>query len=172
MDLVKKPFSVKKTTIINGTKIAFYISLMLCINLRGYKNLDRKVNILIIDAEELICWSLKHTLEKCAEYSVTCVYTSDDAFQNLISNHYDVVITELLLPDDNGAELLKKIKELADDIPVIVISAHLSEPVTYDSAKYDVFRCLNKPFEISDIMSGVVDAMEYKEKGFAAQNLQ
>jgi two-component system response regulator AtoC len=142
------------------------------IKMRESRNMDSKINILIIDAEELICWSLKHTLEKCEEYSVTCVYSRDDAFQKLISIHYDVVITELRLPDDHGADLLEKIKELAGDIPIIVISAHLSGPVTYDVAKYDVFRCLNKPFEISEIISGVVDAVEYKEKGMGAPTLQ
>lgn len=132
--------------------------------------MSSKVNILIIDDEELICWSLKQSLEKIEEYSVTCVYTSDAAFQNLISHHYDLIITELRLHDDNRAVLLEKIKELAADTPVIVISAYLYDPSTDDSSKYEVFRCLNKPFEISDIMRGVNDAMENRIKVIAAQN--
>jgi hypothetical protein len=43
---------------------------------------------------------------------------------------------------------------------VIVISAYFSDPDMDDISKYHVFRCVNKPFEISDIMSNVKEAME------------
>lgn len=135
-------------------------------------SLDKKTKILIIDDEELICWSLKKTFEKNEEYSVNCVYTGDDAIKNIEENQYDVVITDLRLPDVNGTEFIAKIKGLISNTPVIVISAYFSDPVMDDISKYDVFRCVNKPFEISDIMSGVKDAMERKDKDIADQRPQ
>jgi DNA-binding NtrC family response regulator len=123
---------------------------------------DNKAKILIVDDEELICWSLKKTFEKDKGYSVNCAYNGDDALKNITENQYDVVITDLKLPDVNGMELLEKIKVLIKDTPVIVISAYLTDHVMDDIRKYGVFKCVNKPFEINDIMSDVKDAMKYK----------
>ncbi len=124
--------------------------------------LGSKIKILIIDDEELICWSLKTSFERYNEFAVSCAHTSDDALRNILENQYDVVITDLKLPDANGAELLGKIKGLVQNTPVIVMSAYLSDPVHYDITKYDIFRCVNKPFEISDIICGVQDALAFR----------
>ncbi|HDH52991.1 MAG TPA: response regulator [Nitrospirae bacterium] len=132
--------------------------------MRGHVDLDKKIKILIIDDEELICWSLKKLFEK-VEYSVNCAHTGDDALQKLNEKSYDVVITDLKLPDVKGLEMVKKIKEIAVDTVVIVMSSYFSEPVMDDVMKQGVFRCVNKPFEINDIISDVKDAMEFKEKG-------
>jgi len=123
---------------------------------------DRKTKILVVDDEELICWSLKKTFERNNEYDVNCAYTGDDALKNIKENRYDVVITDLNLPDVNGTEFIAKIKRLMKDTPVIVISAYFSDPAMDEISKYDIFRCVNKPFEISDIMTDVKEAMEYR----------
>ena len=130
----------------------------------GHLNLNKKIKILIIDDEELICWSLKKIFEK-EEYSVNCVHTGDDALRKLNENRYDIVITDLKLPDIKGLDIVKKIKEMAVDTVVIVMSSYFSEPVVDDVMKHGAFRCVNKPFEINDIISDVKDAMEIKEKG-------
>ena len=122
--------------------------------------LDRKTKILIVDDEELICWSLKKTFERNDEYDVSCAYTGEDALKNILENQYDVVITDLKLPDVEGTEFIAKIKKLIKNTPVIVISAYFSDPAMDDISKYNIFRCVNKPFEISDIMSNVKAAME------------
>ncbi len=124
--------------------------------------MDRKIKILIVDDEELICWSLKKTFERNNEFDVSCAYTGDDALKNIMENKYDVIITDLKLPDVNGTELIAKIKKLIKDTPVIVISAYFSDPAMDDISKYNIFRCINKPFEISDIMSDVKEAMEFR----------
>ncbi len=135
-------------------------------------NSDKKTRILIVDDEELICWSLKKSFEQNVEYSVNCAYTGDDALRNIVENKYDIIITDLKLPGVNGVELIKKIRRLIKDTPVIVISAYFSETVMDDISEYDVYRCVNKPFEISDIISGVKEAMEDRVKGISDQGRQ
>lgn len=113
------------------------------------------MKILVVDDEELICWSLKRSFERHAGHSVCCVYTGNDALQKIMENQYDVVITDLKLPDLNGHELVKRIKELGIDTPVIVISSYLSENILNDVMKQGVIRCINKPFQIEDILNDV-----------------
>ena len=74
---------------------------------------------------------------------------------------YDVVITDLNLPDVKNYEIVKKIRDITSTTPVIVISAYLSEPVLSTVSKEGVFKCINKPFEINYIMDEVKEAMKY-----------
>ena len=111
------------------------------------------MRILVVDDEELICWSLKRSFEKHAGHSVWCVYNGSDALQMIRENQYDLVITDLKLPDISGAELVRKIKEMGIDTPVIVISSYLSENILNDMLKQGVLRCINKPFQIENILN-------------------
>lgn len=113
------------------------------------------MKILVVDDEELICWALKRAFEKHAGHSVCCVYTGTDGLQEIMENQYDVIITDLKLPDISGAELVRKIKELGIVTPVIVISSYLSENILIDMLKQGVARCINKPFQIKDILNDV-----------------
>ncbi|MBI5407791.1 MAG: response regulator [Nitrospirae bacterium] len=122
---------------------------------------SKKVKILVVDDEELICWSLKQSFEKVEGYSVNCAYTGNDAVQKLIESQYDVVITDLNLPDARDLEIVEKIKKLAIDTPVIVISSHLSDPGMDNVKKQGVIKWINKPFEIEDVLGGVKEAMKY-----------
>ncbi len=116
------------------------------------------MKILVVDDEELICWSLKRSIEKKEGHSVCCVYTANEALQKMMENRYDVIITDLKLPDFDGSELIKKVKELNMDIPVIVISSHFSQNTMDDFSSRGVFRCITKPFQIEDVLSGVKEA--------------
>jgi CheY-like chemotaxis protein len=113
------------------------------------------MKILVVDDEDLICWSLKRSFERRGDYSVNCVYTGNDAIQKVMEHSYDVVITDLKLPDINGTELIRRIKEMGINTPIIVISSYLSENVINEVANYGVFRCINKPFQIEDILKEV-----------------
>ena len=126
-------------------------------------NPAKKGKILIVEDEELISWSLKHSFERNGEYNVMCSYTGDDAIQKLMEDEYDVVITDLRLPDIDGFGIVRKIRELTQSTPVIIISAYLSDPAMDDVQKQGVFSCINKPFEIQDVMGDVREAMKFGE---------
>lgn len=115
----------------------------------------KEMKILVVDDEELICWSLKRAFEKHAGHEVCCVHTGIDAIKKIMEGHYDVVITDLKLPDINGQDLVRKIKERYIDIPVIVISSYFTEDVLIDMMKQGAIRCINKPFQIEDVLNDV-----------------
>ena len=116
------------------------------------------MKILVVDDVELICWSLKRSFEKKEGHSVCCAYTGNEALQKMVENEYDVVITDLKLPDVDGAELVRKLKELNTGVPVIVISSHFPQSTMDDFVNHGVFRCITKPFQIEDVLSGVREA--------------
>ena len=123
-------------------------------------NQDKKVKILVVDDEELICWSLKHSFEKVSGYHVNCAHTGSDALQALNESKYDIVITDLNLPDVTDFNIVKKIKNLASGTPVIVISASLCDPFMDDDImKQGAYKCINKPFEIDDVLCEVKEVL-------------
>ncbi len=126
---------------------------------------EKKARILVIDDEELICWSLKHSLEKVERYSADIAYSGNNALNKLSNNRYDIVITDLNLPDIKNLELIRKIKELSGNIPVIVISAYFPGTGIEEVMKQGVFKCINKPFEINDVIGDVKEAIEYNIEG-------
>ena len=125
-------------------------------------NHGKKGKILIVEDEELICWSLKHSFERIGEYYVNYSHTGDGALQKLMEDEYDVVITDLRLPDVDGFGIVEKIRDLTKSTPVIVISAYLSDLVTDNVQEQGVFSCINKPFEIQDVMGDVREAMKLR----------
>lgn len=113
------------------------------------------MNILVVDDEELICWSLKKAIEGYGKHSVTCVHNGNDAINSILQNRYDLIITDIKLPDISGIEIIKKLKELNIKIPVIMMSAHLSHDVIFDVSDYGIVGFVNKPFQIEDILNNM-----------------
>lgn len=113
------------------------------------------MNILIIDDEDLICWSLKRSIEKYEGYSVTCVHSGIEAIEKAIENKYDLIITDLRLPDLSGSEIVKRLRGLNINIPIIMMSAFLSSEVMSEIANYGVVNFINKPFQIEEIIGNI-----------------
>ena len=77
--------------------------------------------ILIID-DELDMTYLFASLLSRAGYKVECAGDAASALLKLESNSFDLLITDLSLPDMNGLELLRRVRGIDEDVPVIVFT--------------------------------------------------
>jgi two-component system nitrogen regulation response regulator GlnG len=68
----------------------------------------------------------------------------------------DLVITDVMMPDDNGLELLPRIKRLRPDLRVVVMSAQSTLMTAVKAAQRGAFEYLPKPFDLKELLS-VVD---------------
>jgi DNA-binding NtrC family response regulator len=127
----------------------------------GLLTLERKIKILVVDDEKLIRWSLGKALQT-AGYDVDAATNGDEALQIMEKFRYDIVITDLRMPGLTGMELLKKIKQKGSAPPVIFVSAYLSKKVIDDAIHDGAFRCVNKPFQMENILHIVREALELK----------
>ncbi len=123
-----------------------------------------EMKILVADDEELIRWSLRRAFE-AAGYTVDMAANGKEAIQKVEENNYDIVVTDLEMPELNGMKMLMRMREMGISLPVIVISAYLSENVIKESLHKGAFRCLDKPFQMEDVLNVVKEAVEYKAKG-------
>ena len=81
----------------------------------------------------------------------------------------DVVITDVVMPDENAFDLIPRIKKLRPDLPIIVMSAQNTLMTALTAAEKGAFEYLPKPFDLSQIVSIVGRALaepgRRKERG-------
>ena len=121
----------------------------------------RKMNIklLLIDDEKLICSSLKRFLENNDDCTVDMAFNGKQALGKLDGNQYDIILTDLNLPDFKDFELIDEVRTRGKKMPIIVMSAHFPDSTELNIIKNNIFRCVTKPFELEEISDYVADAV-------------
>ena len=82
----------------------------------------------------------------------------------------DAVITDVMMPDGNGLEMLPKISQDRPDLPVIVISAQNTIMTAIQAAEADAYDYLPKPFDLPDLMKRCAKALSKKGKGLSSSS--
>ncbi len=78
----------------------------------------------------------------------------------------DTIITDVMMPDGNGLEMLPKIASDRPGLPVIVISAQNTIMTAIQAADAKAFDYLPKPFDLPDLMKRVAKALEQKKVSY------
>ncbi len=114
----------------------------------NYPVLDSQLKkILIIDDEEMLCESLKDILQEDG-YEVVTATTALSALAEIEKDIPDVIISDINLPDINGLELLKRIKNECPEIEIIIMTA-FGEAESYMQAREKgAFEYITKPINI------------------------
>lgn len=76
----------------------------------------------------------------------------------------DVVISDVMMPDGNGLEMLPKIAKDRPDLPVIVISAQNTIMTAIQAAEAEAYDYLPKPFDLPDLMKRTAKALEGRRR--------
>jgi two-component system response regulator AtoC len=116
--------------------------------------------VLVVDDEELIRHFLKETLSR-KQLEVTLAADGKEAFSALKHTSFDLLITDMKLPDTTGIEILKKAKELYPNIMVIVITAFGTIENAVEAMKLGAFTYLIKPFCADTIESAIEKVKEH-----------
>jgi CheY-like chemotaxis protein len=108
--------------------------------------------ILIIDDEPKILFVLRHALARFGPQCQVDTYTrSREALKKASRSHYDLVITDLKMPDMDGITLTKILKALNHAPIVIWMTAYDCHSTSEEARRLGVHRCLDKPLEVAEI---------------------
>jgi DNA-binding NtrC family response regulator len=121
--------------------------------------MTNKSKILLVDDEPDSCKALSLLLQKTG-HNVDFVHTGDDAQTQLKLQKYDLVISDLLLPDISGIDILKQVKEIAPNTSVILITGNASAETAVEAMKEGALDYISKPFNIERLKIQVVKALE------------
>ncbi|GAQ93866.1 response regulator receiver domain-containing protein [Thermodesulfovibrio aggregans] len=120
-----------------------------------------KAKVLIIDDEFELVSTLTERLN-LRGYDATGVTKYSDAVK-FLNEIPDVVILDIGLPDMDGLEVLKKIKEINSSIQVIMLSGYGDNEKINKSLMHGAFDYLIKPVDIEDLVSKIESAKIKKE---------
>ena len=84
----------------------------------------------------------------------------------------DVVISDVIMPDGNGLEMLPRIAELRPGLPVIVISAQNTIMTAIQATEAEAYDYLPKPFDLPDLMKRVAKALDTRARPRAGGTVQ
>ncbi len=107
--------------------------------------------ILVVDDEEIIRDSLSYVLEK-EGYEVQKAENGKVAYDKMVENHFDLVITDIEMPVMKGTELLEKIKTLNVQTSVIIITAFGSLDTAIAALRNGASDYILKPVEFDELL--------------------
>jgi len=118
-----------------------------------------KTKVLIVDDEIMICKSLEAGLTD-AGYNVATAQNSEAAMNAVRSFKPRIVLTDMKLGNENGIDLIERIKSENGDIEVIVMTAYSDISSAVLAIKKGAFDYINKPFELEHIEIILIRALE------------
>jgi DNA-binding response OmpR family regulator len=112
------------------------------------------MKILVIEDEKLIADILKKGLEY-HKFSVDVAYSGNDGYLLTQQFEYDVVILDLMLPDINGEEVCRKIREDKNNVFILMLTAKKQSENIVSGLNYGADDYLTKPFEFSVLLARI-----------------
>ncbi len=116
--------------------------------------------VLVVDDDTLVRRFLTETLQR-KKLDITAVENGQKAVSLLKNSTFDLVITDMKLPDLTGLDVLKKVKELSPGTIVVVITAYASVENAVEAMRLGAYTYLIKPFSPDTIEAVIEKAQEH-----------
>ncbi len=124
-------------------------------NSKNYK----VINVLLVDDEKGYLNVLSNRLSRRFIAS-TKAFSGAEAIQILRKKDFDVIVLDLKMEDMNGIEVLKIMKKMAPDIPVIFLTGHGSQEAAREGISFGAFDYLTKPCELVELIDKIKQACQ------------
>ena len=127
--------------------------ILITIKKKGKLEIDMK-NILLIEDNETIVLGLQYSLEQ-EGFRITSANNLADGIKKFKENTFDLVLLDISLPDGNGFDICKKIKNSKEDIPVIFLTAQDEETSVVLGLDLGADDYVVKPFRTRELISRI-----------------
>jgi two-component system response regulator AtoC len=115
--------------------------------------------VFIIDDEKSIARLLTHWLKDKWKYNVEVFENGEEALKKLSLNP-DLILLDIMLPDIDGIEILKRIKKIDEHLPVIMLSAQGSIEVAVEALRLGAFDYFPKPIDVQRLEPAVKNSIK------------
>jgi two-component system response regulator HydG len=120
---------------------------------------ENPVRVLIVDDNESHSEALKDALE-IDGYRCTLAGSGEDAIGKLSEQTFDAVLTDLVMPDKSGIEVLQASVRLQPDAVVLLITGHESVKTAVDAMRNGAADYLAKPVDLAELRTRLARAVE------------
>ena len=115
--------------------------------------------LLVVDDEPQMLIAINETLRRSG-YSITTAGSGMEALRRLKEKYYQLVITDMRMPEVSGLDLLRKVKNLAPQTPVILLTAYGTVQNAVDAMRDGAYDYLLKPFSSESLENVVRRALD------------
>lgn len=127
------------------------------------KKESEQINVLLVDDEKGFLNVLSNRLSR-RSIRPTKVFSGTAAIQILRKNDFDVMVLDLKMEDMDGIEVLKVIKRMVPELPVIILTGHGSQTAAKEGILLGAFDYLTKPCELVDLMDKIHEAHRFQKE--------
>ncbi len=114
--------------------------------------------ILVIDDEDIVRRSCSRTLSPLG-YEVRLTQSSLDGLRMIDEEKFDLVLTDIKMPDMDGIEVLKQVRDKFPEMKVIIMTGYQSVENALKSVQLGAFDYIEKPFSPDALISSVSKAL-------------
>ncbi|MGB8658287.1 MAG: sigma-54 dependent transcriptional regulator [Candidatus Zixiibacteriota bacterium] len=118
--------------------------------------------VLVVDDDPLLRDFLSETLRRLG-FDVDLTSTGEEAFERIRRKDYDVILSDIRMPNMGGMELLKTAREYLPDAKVVMMTAYGTVQNAVEAMKLGAFEYVMKPFTIDEIELVITRALEHKQ---------
>jgi len=116
-------------------------------------------NLLVVDDDPSILKVLKMRLES-EGYAVMTSMDTASAEKHVRTAEFDLAVVDLKLAGGNGIELMKTLREISPDLPVIILTAHGTVTSAVEAMKQGAYTYLTKPFDNRELLVQIKNGIE------------
>ena len=126
---------------------------------------QKLIHIALVDDDELVVQTLKDHIEhlghRCSSFT-----DSKSALDFIFSDKtVDIFITDIRMPEVSGLELVRNVRSISGEIPIILITAYGDIEITLDALGSGATDYISKPFEIKDIKKSIERITRQRSRG-------
>ncbi len=114
--------------------------------------MSENLRILIVDDNEMMVKTLRDIL-KIKGYFADMAYSGPEALTKIEQAIFDCVLSDIKMPDINGVDLFRAIKQRQPNLPVVLMTAYATDKLVQEGLAEGVIAVLNKPLNISLLLN-------------------
>ncbi len=127
--------------------------------------------VLLADDDSAIRTVLTQALSR-AGYAVRATATATALWRWVAEGQGDIVLTDVVLPDENAFDVIPRIKKMRPNLPVVVMSAQNTIMTAIRAAELGAYDYLPKPFDLSALVQTIARALEQSNKVPTARTVE
>ncbi|MFG0292990.1 MAG: sigma-54-dependent transcriptional regulator [Phycisphaerales bacterium JB050] len=118
--------------------------------------------VLVVDDKESLRDSVGFTLQR-AGFTILSASDGESALAIVAKRRPDAMVTDLKMPGMSGVELIERVREIDDDLPMVLMTAFGTVDTAVRAIKSGAFDYITKPFEGDELVIAVKRAIEHRE---------
>lgn len=127
---------------------------------------DKKIDVLLVDDEAIVGNRLKPALTKIG-CQVEVFEDSKEAIKRIDEKEFDIIVTDIMMADVNGIQLLEYAQKKSTRTKVIMITGYATEALAREAMAKGAFDIISKPFrpnDLREVIAKAAKALGFKEK--------